>query len=88
VASRGRPENDWSATARSVIRNNDSERRIRDDGGAEHCEHILLGHRGTFVAYFRVSADREGKSGFGLEAQRQAVLQFLDRSVVASRRVH
>jgi DNA invertase Pin-like site-specific DNA recombinase len=29
--------------------------------------------RGKFIAYYRVSTDQQGKSGFGLDAQRQAV---------------
>jgi DNA invertase Pin-like site-specific DNA recombinase len=34
--------------------------------------------KGRFVAYYRVSTDRQGKSGLGLEAQREAVASYLN----------
>lgn len=33
---------------------------------------------GKFVAYYRVSTDKQGRSGLGLEAQKEAVRSYLD----------
>ena len=33
---------------------------------------------GKFIAYLRVSTDKQGHSGLGIEAQRKAVADYLD----------
>lgn len=35
-------------------------------------------HNGKYVAYYRVSTDRQGASGLGIEAQRDSVLSYLN----------
>jgi DNA invertase Pin-like site-specific DNA recombinase len=38
----------------------------------------MTAHFGRFIAYYRVSTDKQGESGLGLDAQRQAVMNYLN----------
>jgi DNA invertase Pin-like site-specific DNA recombinase len=38
----------------------------------------LVAHQGRYIAYLRVSTDRQGGEGYGIEAQRKAVRDRLD----------
>ena len=38
----------------------------------------MSAHFGRFVAYYRVSTDKQGQSGLGLDAQHQAVMNYLN----------
>ncbi len=35
-------------------------------------------HNGKYIAYYRVSTDKQGRSGLGLEAQQDAVRRYLN----------
>src|SRR5215469_7087021 len=53
-------------------------RSLSAHGGRFGCASAKGMHRGRFVSYYRVSTDKQGKSGLGLEAQRKAVHDYLN----------
>ena len=41
-------------------------------------EAAMTAHRGKFFSYLRVSTDRQGERGYGLDAQRKAIADYLN----------
>jgi DNA invertase Pin-like site-specific DNA recombinase len=39
---------------------------------------IMAAHRGKFFSYLRVSTDKQGERGYGLDAQRKAITDYLN----------
>jgi DNA invertase Pin-like site-specific DNA recombinase len=56
--------------------------RFRDRGTTRYLAGyhgaLMAHHNGKFIAYYRVSTGKQGKSGLGIEAQRAAVASYLN----------